>query len=167
MFACCGILFNHESPRRGETFVTRKIARSVAHIKYGLEQKLYLGNLSARRDWGYAPEYVRAMWLMLQQEKPGDYVIGTGENHTVEEFVQKAFAHASMDWKEYTIIDPRYYRPTEVDNLLANKTKAHTELNWAPTTDFNRLITIMVDSECQAIARPLNSSAISASRSRL
>src|SRR5262249_44890117 len=118
IFACNGILFNHESPRRGETFVSRKITRAVARIKHGLEQNLYLGNLKAKRDWGYAPEYVEAMWRMLQQDQPEDYVIATGETHTVEEFAEAAFEHAGLDWKKYVKIDPRYYRPAEVDLLV-------------------------------------------------
>src|SRR5262249_12603716 len=118
LFACNGILFNHESPRRGETFVTRKITRAIANILRSSQKKLYLGNLHARRDWGYAPEYVEAMWLMLQQEKPDDYVIGTGESHTVQEFLEEAFSYVNLDWKEYVEIDPRYFRPTEVEFLL-------------------------------------------------
>src|SRR5689334_3114978 len=124
LFACNGILFNHESPRRGETFVTRKITRSAARIKMGLEKNLYLGNLSAKRDWGYAPEYVEAMWRMLQQDKPGDYVIATGETHTVKEFVEEAFSYVGLDWKKHVKIDPHYFRPTEVDLLVGNPGKA-------------------------------------------
>jgi GDPmannose 4,6-dehydratase len=150
LFAVNGILFNHESPRRGETFVTRKITRGVARIKAGLDKKLYLGNLDAKRDWGYAPEYVEAMWLMLQQPEPDDYVIGTGETHTVEEFVAAAFRHAGLgDWKQYVEIDPRYYRPTEVDILLADPTKAKTKLGWAPKTTFDELVRIMVEADLQ------------------
>src|SRR6202042_1849292 len=122
--ASSGILFNHESPRRGETFVTRKITRAIARIKHGLQRKLFLGNLDARRDWGYAPDYVRAMWLMLQQDTPGDYVIGTGESHSVREFVQAAFECAGLDWQDYVSVDPRYYRPAEVDHLQADPARA-------------------------------------------
>jgi len=128
MFACSGILFNHESPRRGETFVTRKIAQAAARIKMGLQEKLYLGNLEARRDWGYAPEYVKAMWLMLQQEKPDDFVIGTGESHSVKDFLDLAFACVDLDWHNYVEIDPLYYRPSEVDNLVAETSKARKQL---------------------------------------
>jgi GDPmannose 4,6-dehydratase len=142
-----GILFNHESPRRGETFVTRKISRAVARIKFGLQQKLFLGNLDARRDWGYAPDYVRAMWLMLQQERPDDYVIGTGEAHTVREFVDLAFASAGLDWREYVEVDPRYFRPAEVDYLCADASKARDVLGWAPTVSFIDLVRIMVDAD--------------------
>ncbi len=149
LFACNGILFNHESPRRGETFVSRKISRGVARIKLGLDEKLYLGNLKARRDWGYAPEYVEAMWLMLQQEEPRDYVIATGESHTVEEFVEAAFTHVGLDWKKYVVIDPRYYRPTEVDHLLGDTTKARQLLKWSPRVKFNDLVNLMVDADIQ------------------
>jgi len=147
MFAASGILFNHESPRRGETFVTRKITRAVAHIKYGLQEKLYLGYLDSCRDWGYAPEYVEAMWLMLQQETPDDYVIGTGGTHTVREFVQEAFAHAGMDWREYVEIDPRYFRPAEVEALLSDPSKAHRQLGWRHQVGFKELVHLMVDAE--------------------
>jgi len=153
MFACCGILFNHESPRRGETFVTRKIARAVAKIKYGIQGKLYMGNLEAARDWGYAPEYVEAMWLMLQQEEPDDYVIGTGEMHTVQEFLQLAFAHAGLDWKEHVEIDRRYFRPAEVMALQADAAKARTKLNWRHRLAFHDLVRIMVDAETAELAR--------------
>jgi GDPmannose 4,6-dehydratase len=142
-----GILFNHESPRRGETFVTRKITRAVARIKHGVQQKLFLGNLDARRDWGYAPDYVRAMWLMLQQDTPDDYVIGTAEAHTVREFVELAFASAGMDWREYVEIDPRYFRPAEVDYLLADISKARQVLGWEPTVTFTELVRIMVEAD--------------------
>src|SRR5580693_8061028 len=130
MFACSGILFNHESPLRGETFVTRKISQSAARIKMGLQAKLYLGNTEARRDWGYAPEYVKAMWLMLQQEKPDDFVIGTGESHSVADFLDLAFACVDLDWHDYVEIDPLYYRPSEVDNLVAIASKAQNQLQW-------------------------------------
>jgi GDPmannose 4,6-dehydratase len=151
----CGILFNHESPRRGETFVTRKITRAVAHIKLGLQEKLFLGNLDARRDWGYAPDYVQAMWLMLQQDKPGDYVIGTGDMHTVREFVERAFAVADLDWREFVAIDHRYYRPAEVDALQADFSKAKHTLNWEPTVTFAELVELMVKADLQAVQRTL------------
>jgi len=154
MFACSGILFNHESPRRGETFVTRKIARAVARIKAGLEQRLFLGNLDARRDWGYAPEYVEAMWMMLQQGQPGDYVIGTGETHSVKEFVESAFTHVGLEWQKYVQIDPRYYRPADVDALLADPEKARTELGWTHRTGFRELVKLMVDAEVAALSAP-------------
>jgi GDPmannose 4,6-dehydratase len=153
MFACCGILFNHESPRRGETFVTRKIARAAAQIKYGLQRKLYMGNLDARRDWGYAPEYVEAMWLMLQQDEPRDYVIGTGEMHTVREFLQRAFARVDLDWKEFVELDPRYLRPAEVEALQADCSRATAELRWRHRTGFDELVDIMVDAEMTALAQ--------------
>jgi GDPmannose 4,6-dehydratase len=144
LHASSGILFNHESPRRGETFVTRKITRAVAHIKHGLQHKLYLGNLDARRDWGYAPDYVRAMWLMLQQEVADDFAIGTGEAHTVREFVELAFAHADLDWKEHVEVDARYFRPSEVDYLCADASRARTILGWEPTVTFPELVRLMV-----------------------
>jgi GDPmannose 4,6-dehydratase len=152
MFACCGILFNHESPRRGETFVTRKIARAVAHIKYGLQSRLYMGNLDAKRDWGYAPEYTEAMWRMLQQEEPRDYVIGTGETHSVREFLEIAFAHAGLDWREFVELDPRYLRPAEVDALEADPSRAHSELGWRHFVGFKELVRLMVDAELAALA---------------
>ena len=145
--ASSGILFNHESPRRGETFVTRKITRAVARIKQGVQQKLFLGNMDARRDWGYAPDYVRAMWMMLQQDKPDDYVIGTGEAHTVREFVELAFACADLDWRQYVEVDPRYFRPAEVDYLLADASKARKALGWEPTVTFNELVRLMVEAD--------------------
>jgi GDPmannose 4,6-dehydratase len=151
MFAVSGILFNHESPRRGETFVTRKIARAVAQIEAGLQEKLYLGNLDAKRDWGFAKEYVEAMWLMLQQDQPVDYVIGTGEMHSVEEFTQLAFAHVGMDWKQYVDFDARYYRPAEVDALQADPSKARRELGWSHRTGFEELVRLMVDAEREDI----------------
>jgi GDPmannose 4,6-dehydratase len=155
MHGSCGILFNHESPRRGETFVTRKITRAVAWIKRGLQDRLYLGNLDARRDWGYAPDYVRAMWMMLQQETAGDYVIGTGESHTVREFVESAFAHASLDWREHVSIDPRYYRPAEVDHLHADASRAANLLGWGPEVGFDRLVRIMVDADLAEVDRTM------------
>jgi GDPmannose 4,6-dehydratase len=149
--ASSGILFNHESPRRGETFVTRKITRAVAHIKYGVQKKLFLGNLDARRDWGYAPDYVRAMWLMLQQDSPDDYVIGTGEAHTVREFIELAFSVVDLDWKEYVEIDPRYFRPAEVDYLLADVSKAKKALGWEPTVTFEKLVHLMVEADMKEL----------------
>jgi GDPmannose 4,6-dehydratase len=147
MFAANGILFNHESPRRGETFVTRKITRAVAAIVAGKQKELYLGNLEARRDWGYAPEYVEAMWLMLQQDAPDDYVVATGEAHTVREFVERAFALVNLDPYEYVRTDERYYRPTEVEDLRGDAGKAGRELGWAPQTRFAQLVEIMVDAD--------------------
>jgi GDPmannose 4,6-dehydratase len=151
LFAVNGILFNHESPRRGETFVTRKITRGVAHIMAGLQDKLYLGNLEARRDWGYAPEYVEAMWRMLQQARAGDYVIGTGENHSVREFVEEAFAYVGLNWGRYVEIDPRYFRPTEVDSLLADINTMKNVLGWEPKVKFNDLVKIMVDCDLELL----------------
>ena len=147
MFACNGILFNHESPRRGETFVTRKITRAVAHIKAGLQDKLFLGNLDAKRDWGYAKEYVEAMWLMLQQENPDDYVVATGETHSVEEFLEEAFSHVDLDWRKYVELDPKYLRPAEVDLLIGDASKAKSVLGWQPTTTFSELVRLMVDAD--------------------
>jgi GDPmannose 4,6-dehydratase len=155
LHASCGILFNHESPRRGETFVTRKITRAVAYIKLGLQQKLYLGNLEARRDWGFAGDYVEAMWLMLQQATPDDYAIGTGESHSVREFAEAAFAHAGLDWREYVEIDPRYYRPAEVDDLRADASKARRVLGWEPRMSFQALVQTMVDADMTALKRRL------------
>lgn len=155
MFACSGILFNHESPRRGETFVTRKITKAVANIKHGLQDKLYLGNMDAKRDWGYAKEYVEAMWLMLQQDKPDDYVIATNETHTVREFVQAAFDHVGLDWEKYVEIDPRYFRPAEVDLLIGDPSKAKKVLNWQPKTTFNDLVKIMVDADVEVLEKRL------------
>lgn len=151
LHASSGILFNHESPRRGETFVTRKITRAVAHIKRGIQDKLYLGNLDARRDWGYAPDYVRAMWLMLQQERPDDFVIGTEEAHTVRDFVELAFAHAVLDWQDHVEVDARYFRPAEVDHLCADASKAREVLHWEPAVTFDGLVRIMVDADMQAV----------------
>lgn len=151
IFASNGILFNHESPRRGETFVTRKITRALAAIKAGTQKKLYLGNLDSKRDWGYAPEYVEAMWMMLQQEKPDDYVIGTGESHSPREFLDEAFGYLGMDWKKYVEIDPRYFRPTEVDYLLSDPSKARMKLGWEPKIKFHELVRIMVDADLELI----------------
>lgn len=151
LYACSGILFNHESPRRGVEFVTRKITHTVARIKLGLTDELRLGNLDSRRDWGFAGDYVRAMWLMLQQDHADDYVVGTGETHSVREFVETAFAHVGLDWQKYVVIDPQFYRPAEVDLLLANPEKANKELGWTPEVDFETLVTMMVDEDLNAI----------------
>jgi len=151
LFACNGILFNHESPRRGETFVTRKITMAVARIKAGLQKKLYLGNLEAKRDWGYAPEYVEAMWSMLQQEEPHDIVIGTGEAHTVQDFVEEAFGYVDLNYKDYVEIDPRYFRPTEVNHLEADPAKAKRILKWNPKVRYYDLVRIMMDADLELI----------------
>jgi len=153
LHASNGILFNHESPRRGETFVTRKITRAIAHIKAGLQDKLYMGNLDAKRDWGYAKEYVEAMWLMLQQDKPDDYVIATNETHSVKEFLEVAFSHAGLDWQKYVHIDPRYYRPAEVDLLIGDYSKAKKQLGWEPKTRFADLAKLMVDADIELLRR--------------
>ncbi len=149
MFACNGILFNHESPRRGETFVTRKITRAATRIKLGLQEKLYLGNLDAKRDWGFAGDYVEAMWLMLQQDTPDDYVVATGKTYSVREFLDEVFGHLDLDWEKYVEIDPRYYRPTEVDLLLGDAAKAKKVLNWQPKVDLKQLAKMMVDTDMQ------------------
>ncbi|HEX4459051.1 MAG TPA: GDP-mannose 4,6-dehydratase, partial [Polyangia bacterium] len=151
MFACNGILFNHESPRRGETFVSRKITRAVARIKLGLQQKLFLGNLDAKRDWGFAGDYVEAMWLMLQQEKADDFVIATGQCHTVRDFLDESFGHVGLDWNKYVEIDPRYFRPAEVDELRGDMTKAKTILKWEPKVKFPQLVSMMVDADLAII----------------
>jgi GDPmannose 4,6-dehydratase len=151
LFASNGILFNHESPRRGETFVTRKITRGIAHILAGKQKKLFLGNLDAVRDWGYAPEYVAAMHLILQQERPDDFVLGTGEVHTVKDFVEEAFDYVGLDWQQFVEIDARYMRPTEVDYLQADCSKAKKILSWAPSVSFKDLVRIMVDSDMEAV----------------
>ena len=148
-----GILFNHESPRRGETFVSRKITRAAARIKLGLQDKLYLGNLDAKRDWGYAGDYVEAMWLMLQQERPDDYVIATGESHTVREFLDEAFGHLGLDWRGFVEIDPRYFRPSEVDELRGDMTKAREQLGWQPRVTFGELVRMMVDADLTDLSR--------------
>ncbi len=153
LFACNGILFNHESERRGETFVTRKITRAVGRIKYGLQKKLYLGNLDAKRDWGFAGDYVEAMWLMLQQADPDDYVIATGEAHSVREFLEAAFARVELDWRDYVEIDPRYFRPTEVDHLLGDASKARQHLGWQPQVSFPALVARMVDHDLELARR--------------
>jgi len=152
LHASSGILFNHESPRRGETFVTRKITRAVARIKAGLQDKVYLGNLDAKRDWGYAPEYVEAMWRMLQQDKPDDYVVATGETHTVQEFLEVAFARAGLDSKKHVAFDKRYLRPAEVDLLIGDASKAKKKLGWEPKVKFKQLAEIMVDADIQLLA---------------
>lgn len=151
LFATNGILYNHESPRRGETFVSRKVTRAVARIRAGLQDKLYLGNLEARRDWGYALEYVEAMWLMLQHNEPDDFVIATGESHTVREFVERSFARVGLDWEKFVEIDPRYYRPSEVDDLCGDASKARRVLDWSPRTTFAELVDLMVDADIQLL----------------
>ena len=159
IFAVNGILFNHESERRGETFVTRKITRGIARIKAGLDRKLYLGNLDAKRDWGYAPEFCEAMWLMMQQPKPDDYVIGTGETHTVKEFVELSFREVGLsNWKKYVEIDPRYYRPAEVNALVADTAKAKRVLKWQPKTKFKDLVKIMVWNDINSVKSSSSSS---------
>jgi GDPmannose 4,6-dehydratase len=147
LFACNGILFNHESPRRGETFVTRKITRAATRIKLGLQDKLYLGNLDAKRDWGFAGDYVKTMWLMLQQDKPDDYVIATGQTHSVREFLDEVFGYLDLDWQKYVEIDPRYYRPSEVDFLLGDSSKARKALKWEPKVTFKELARMMTDAD--------------------
>lgn len=155
MFACNGILFNHESPRRGETFVTRKITMALARIKHGTQKKLYLGNLDAKRDWGFAGDYVEAMWLMLQQPKPDDYVIATGHTHSVREFLEEAFGYAGLDWKKYVQIDKRYFRPTEVDALAGDSTRAKRILRWKPRVSFQQLVRMMVDADMELVKKNL------------
>jgi GDPmannose 4,6-dehydratase len=149
LFACNGILFNHESPRRNETFVSRKITRAAARIKLGMQDKLYLGNLDAKRDWGYAKDYVEAMWLMLQQDRPDDFVIATGECHTVRDFLDHAFGHVDLDWKRYVEIDPKYFRPAEVDELRGDMSKARRLLGWEPKVKFAELVRLMVDADLE------------------
>lgn len=151
LFLCNGILHNHESPRRGSTFVTRKITQALAHILAGKQQYLYLGNLEAKRDWGFAPEYMEAAWLMLQQDEPDDFCIGTGESHSVKEFLEEAFSYQGLDWREYVRIDPRYFRPTEVEMLLADARKAKRILGWEPKVTFKELVRIMVDADIKAV----------------
>jgi GDPmannose 4,6-dehydratase len=153
LFICNGILFNHESPQRGETFVSRKVTRAAGRIGQGLQQKLYLGNLDAARDWGFAGDYVEAMWMMLQQETPEDYVIATGKSHTVRELVEQAFSHAGLDWKKYVEIAPRYLRPAEVDHLLGDAAKARAKLGWKPKVDFRELVRMMVEHDQQLALR--------------
>ena len=151
LFACNGILFNHESPRRGETFVTRKITRALARIVAGTQKKLYLGNLDSKRDWGYAKDYVKAMWMMLQQDRPDDYVIATGETHSIKEFLDVAFNYVNLDWNDYVAFDPRYLRPAEVDLLIGEPTKANQKLGWQPSVNFEGLVKLMVDADLDAL----------------
>ncbi len=153
LFACNGILFNHESPRRGETFVTRKITRAATRIKLGLQDKLYLGNLDAKRDWGYAKDYVRGMWMMLQHDTPDDYVLATGETYTIRQFLDYTFEHLELDWKDYVETDPRYFRPTEVDLLLGDYSKAKNVLGWEPETSCQELAKLMVDHDLELARR--------------
>lgn len=153
LHASCGILFNHESPKRGETFVTRKITRAVGRIKVGLQDKLFLGNLDAKRDWGFAGDYVEAMWLMLQQDKPDDYVVATGQTVSVRTFCEKAFAHVGLDYHKFVEVDARYFRPTEVDLLLGDSTKARTQLGWKPKVDLDELVGLMVDNDLEQADR--------------
>jgi len=156
LFACNGILFNHESPRRGETFVSRKITRAIARIRGGIQDKLYLGNLEAMRDWGYAPEYVEAMWRMMQLDKPEDFVVATGETHSVREFVESAFDYVGLDWKKYVEIDPEYFRPTEVDVLQGDAGKAERALGWKPKVKFHELVRLMVDADWKLLQDQLD-----------
>lgn len=156
LFACNGILFNHESPRRGETFVTRKITRAVAHILAGLQDKLYLGNLEARRDWGFAGDYVEAIWLMMQQPVADDFVIATGESHSVREFLEMAFCYAGLDWRKHAEVDPAYFRPAEVDILQGDASRARTKLGWCPKTKFADLVKLMVDADIQLLNEKLS-----------
>ena len=155
LFACSGILFNHESPRRGIEFVTHKVTHAAARIKLGLQKEVRLGNLDSRRDWGYAGDYVRAMWLMLQQDKPVDYVISTGETHSVKELCQTAFGHVGLNWEDHVVVDQKFYRPAEVDLLIGNPAKAKAELGWEPTISFEALIQMMVDADLKAIQEAL------------
>jgi GDPmannose 4,6-dehydratase len=152
LFACNGILFNHESPRRGETFVSRKITRAIAEIRAGLQERLYLGNLDAKRDWGYAPEYVDAMWRMMQLDEPDDFVVATGETHTVREFAQTAFDYVGLDWEKYVEIDPKYFRPNEVDILQGDASKAERMFGWRPRVKFSELVKLMVDADTKLLA---------------
>jgi GDPmannose 4,6-dehydratase len=154
LFASNGILFNHESPRRGETFVTRKITRALARIVAKQQDKLYLGNLDSKRDWGYAKDYVRAMWLMLQQDKPDDFVVATGETHSIKEFLEVAFSYAKLNWEDYVEFDPRYLRPAEVELLIGDSTKARQKLGWTPSVTFQELVHLMVDADLQALGQP-------------
>lgn len=156
LFACNGILFNHESPRRGETFVTRKITIAAARIKLGVQDKLYLGNLDAKRDWGYAKDYVEAMWLMLQQDEPDDYVIATSETHSVREFLEETFNYLGLDWRDHVEIDPKYFRPTEVDSLAGDSSKARKKLGWKPEVRFKELVKLMVDADMRKEELKLN-----------
>jgi len=155
LFACNGILFNHESPRRGETFVTRKITMALARIKHGVQKKLYLGNLDAKRDWGFAGDYVEAMWLMMQQQTPDDYVIATGQTRSVREFLEAAFGYAGLNWQDYVEMDERYLRPTEVDLLLGDSTRARQKLGWSPKVSFEGLVKMMVDADTELVRKQL------------
>jgi GDPmannose 4,6-dehydratase len=155
IYACGGILFNHESPRRGKEFVTRKISYGVARIKHGLQNELRMGNLDARRDWGYAGDYVRAMWMMMNQDKPEDYVISSGVTHSVKEFVELAFRQAGLDWEKYVVVDPEFVRPAEVDLLLGDSTKARQKLGWAPEVDFQGLVKLMVEADLGCVAKEI------------
>ena len=166
LFACNGILFNHESPRRGETFVTRKITRAVARIKAGIQEKVYLGNLDSKRDWGYAAEYVEAMWMMLQQDEPQDYVIATGEAHSVREFAELAFSHAGLDYRQHVEIDPKYFREAEVDYLLGDPSKAKRELGWEPRVKFDELARMMVDADIRQLDDELSGRLVREDRER-
>jgi GDPmannose 4,6-dehydratase len=159
-----GILFNHESPRRGETFVTRKVTRAAARIKLGLQDKLYLGNLEAKRDWGYAKDYVEAMWLMLQQPEPGDYVVATGEAHSVRELCEEAFGHVGLDYRKHVELDPRYLRPTEVDFLLGDSSRAKARLGWTPRTSFRELVRLMMDADLELARREQRAGGTSGAR---
>jgi GDPmannose 4,6-dehydratase len=156
LFACSGILFNHESPRRGLEFVTRKVTHAVARIKLGMQDELHLGNLEARRDWGYAPDYVHAMWLMLQQDHPDDYLVATGETHSVREFCQVAFDHVGLDWEKYVVVDPKFYRPAEVDLLVGEPSKAKRLLGWEPSVTFQELVRIMTDADLAGLQQTGN-----------
>ncbi len=160
IFACSGILFNHESPRRGLEFVTHKITNAVARIALGLDNQLRLGNLEARRDWGYAPDYVRAMWLMLQQDAPDDYVVATGETHSVQEFIEEAFGFVDLDWQEFVVQDPKFYRPAEVDLLVGDSSKAGEKLGWEPTVSFQELVRLMVKADLETWERRLKQAAL-------
>jgi GDPmannose 4,6-dehydratase len=164
IYACNGVLFNHESPRRGETFVTRKVTRAVGRIKLGLDEKIYMGNLDAQRDWGYAKEYVEAMWLMLQQGQPDDYVIATGATHSVRELLEEAFTYAGLDWHKHIDIDPRYYRPAEVDLLLGDASKAKAKLGWQPRTSFSKLIHLMVDADMELAEKEAHANGFKSSK---
>jgi GDPmannose 4,6-dehydratase len=166
MFACNGILFNHESPRRGETFVTRKVTRAAARIKHGVDDKLYLGNLDARRDWGYAKEYVEAMWLMLQQEQADDYVIATGETHSIRDLLDEAFGYVGLDWKEHVDIDARYYRPAEVDLLIGDASKAKRKLGWEPKIRFKELVQLMMDADAAIAEKEAYANGFTTSKER-
>ncbi len=155
MYACSGILFNHESPRRGLEFVTRKVTHAVARIKLGLQKDVHLGNLDSRRDWGYAGDYVRAMWLMLQQDAPDDYVIATGETHAVRELCDVAFSHVGLNWEDYVVVDPKFYRPAEVDLLIGDPTKAKKQLGWVPAVSFKELVEMMVDADLEMVKKEM------------